>query len=191
MYKFLSEMSLYNFCDKYYADEDGNVYFSNSEKNRASSINKKVKHFINRYGYVEYFITGADGNRKHIQAHRVVACLFIPNPLNKKYVNHIDGNKLNNTISNLEWVTASENELHSFRVLGKQSHNKGKELPRGREYKGKIRTVGKYSLEGQLIETFFNPTEAVEFGYDLARISAVCCGRSKTHKGFIWKYLEN
>ena len=53
--------------------------------------------------------------------HRWVALHFIENPENKQEVNHKDGNKLNNSIDNLEWVTSSDNSLHAFR-LGLRSH---------------------------------------------------------------------
>lgn len=56
---------------------------------------------------------------KNIRVHRIVAETFIPNPDNKKVVNHIDGNKFNNAAYNLEWVTQSENCTHAYRVLGK------------------------------------------------------------------------
>lgn len=48
--------------------------------------------------------------------HRLLAKTFIPNPLNKKCINHIDGNKLNNNLGNLEWVTHEENMAHAFRT---------------------------------------------------------------------------
>ena len=53
--------------------------------------------------------------------HRLVAEAFISNPEDKREVNHKDGNRLNNCADNLEWVTRSENQIHSYKVLGRKS----------------------------------------------------------------------
>lgn len=55
-----------------------------------------------------------DGKRVDVTIHRLVAESFIPNPFDKSQVNHKDGNKNNNSVENLEWVTPSENQIHAF-----------------------------------------------------------------------------
>lgn len=56
-----------------------------------------------------------NGKRKNILYHRLIAEMFIPNPNNLPQINHIDGNPLNNELSNLEWCTASHNNIHAIR----------------------------------------------------------------------------
>ena len=62
-----------------------------------------------RNGYLKVRI-----GSKEMRVHRLVALAFIPNPMNKPDVNHIDGNKENNRVENLEWVTKSENMKHAY-----------------------------------------------------------------------------
>jgi hypothetical protein len=60
-----------------------------------------------------------NGKSKRFYIHRLVAIIYIPNPSNKPWVNHIDGNRSNNNINNLEWSTISENIKHSYTNLGR------------------------------------------------------------------------
>lgn len=67
-----------------------------------------------RQGYLCTRIKGIDGKSHCLYIHRLVAETFIPNPENKPTVNHIDGNKHNNNINNLEWCTYGENNKHAI-----------------------------------------------------------------------------
>ncbi len=71
---------------------------------------------INNCGYRRVQLS----NRKRYFVHRLVAEEFIPNPETKPQVNHINGNKLDNRVENLEWCTASENQQHRFTHLDTQ-----------------------------------------------------------------------
>ena len=73
-------------------------------------------------GYRYAMIQLSNGKQKNCRVHRLVAEHFLPNPDNMKEVNHKDGNKDNNHVSNLEWCTRSHNVKHSFDTGLKQPH---------------------------------------------------------------------
>lgn len=115
--------------------------------------------------------------------HRLIAIAFIPNPENKPTVNHIDGNKLNNNIDNLEWNTYSENNQHAYDnnlttngLLGKTGYlcKNSKE-------------VEQITKEGDIIAIFGSCEEANRLT-GIFHISAVCRGERQNAGGYIWQY---
>jgi hypothetical protein len=92
--------------------------------NRPGVIKGKIlKPFRNKRGYLEVNLYNNSKSTAKI-IHRLVAKAFISNDFNKPQVNHIDGNKLNNEVSNLEWMSNSENQLHAY-SLGLQPSRAG------------------------------------------------------------------
>ena len=76
---------------------------------------KPIKTFITKQGYLRVSLV-INGKQKSFLVHRLVAICFIPNPNDYKEVNHIDGNKLNNHVSNLEWCNRQQNIVHAWKL---------------------------------------------------------------------------
>lgn len=143
-----------------------------------------VRSYGKHLSYAQYGLV-QDGALKVFLGHRLVALAFIDNPLNKPQVNHIDGNGLNNIVSNLEWVTGRENTLHARDVLGREMGVRGK----FGEDANKSRAVIQLDANGKFIRRWGSAMDAVrEFGFDSGSITRVAQGKSKHHKGYGWQY---
>lgn len=103
----MKQIIVNNISTWYYITEDGHCFNSKTGNYLKGQVNAAN-------GYLYFQITFPDGTKKRLLAHRLVAQAFIPNPLQKTEVNHIDGNKLNNNADNLEWATPSENQQHAL-----------------------------------------------------------------------------
>lgn len=124
-------------------------------------------------------------NKKKRQffTHRLVAFMFILNPENKPFVNHINGIKDDPTIDNLEWCTYKENNQHAF----KTGLNKG----RRSKYNPCSKKVLQYDLQGNFIREWdctMDIQRELKIGNSL--ISACCKGLYKQTHNYIWKYKD-
>jgi hypothetical protein len=138
-------------------------------KNSYGTIMNNYK--VNDNGYIRVYILN-----KTYALHRLVALTFIENPESKEQVNHIDGNKLNNAVINLEWNTCAENNLHKFKIgLGNNF----------------TRKITQYDLQMNKIKDFNSIIEASkELKIGKSNIRGVLTNYRKTAGGFIFKYLE-
>jgi hypothetical protein len=91
----------------YFVDMEGRVY----SKRKFNKLTELKQHKTGHKGYVKVRI-----NNKDQFVHRLIAIAYLSNPENKETVNHIDGNKLNNHVNNLEWSTRSENSKHAYDI---------------------------------------------------------------------------
>lgn len=99
---------------------NGKYEVSNTGKVRNSKTKKILSTDFPSFPYCKLNYR-QDGKAKSKLVHRLVAKAFIPNPKNKSFINHLDGNKKNNNVSNLQWVTRQENEDHAFETGLKNS----------------------------------------------------------------------
>lgn len=157
-----------------------------STKGRVRNVKtgRIMKLHINHRGYLKLNLY-VNKKRMNFTVHRLVALAFIPNnDTEKTEVNHIDENKTNNCVENLEWVTPKENMNH-----GTVQERKGKSLSKTMKgtpshLKIKIRCV-------ELDRIFESLTEASqELGLHESNLSYCLSGKYKTCGGFHWEYVE-
>lgn len=147
---------------------------------------KIVRGYIEKNGYVSMrFENKCLGGVVRTTAHRLVAEAFIPNPDNLSEVNHIDSNRANNHVSNLEWVSHSENMKHAY-VHNRMpqlhtNHIKArKQITNGTEIFESISSAGEWLAQNKKVK---------DKASGIAGISAVCRGKRKSFGGYNWRYI--
>lgn len=170
-----------------------------SNKGRVKSLydknGKKREHILKPrkkaiYLYVNLYKNSKCKTKK---IHRLVAKTFIPNPKNLPCVNHIDGDKHNNKVENLEWCTYSENTnkaietgLFNKKVLFKNGKDNIMFDKHGKEHHSSM-PVLQYDLKNNFIKKWANIKEAQD-NLKIFHISDCCKGKRKSAGGYIWKY---
>ncbi len=152
-----------------------------------------IKPHMKHNGYLQVGLR-KHNTRKWISIHRLVAIHFIENPDNKPQVNHIDGNKQNNNVENLEWVTAKENQNHATRIGLRNNIRKGENHPYygkfGENSKSAKPVIRKDPKTGET-KLYKAKILAKEDGFDVTSISKCCHGKLKTHKGYEWYFAKD
>lgn len=146
---------------------------------------KVISGYVEKNGYVRVkFENKCLGGIVRTTVHRMVAEAFIPNPQNLPEVNHIDRNRANNHVSNLEWVTHSDNMKHSYRLgvnaepLRTHSESERKPVTNGASTFESISAAAKWLHDSRKCKTFQS---------GIAGVSAVIHGKRNSFCGYSWK----
>lgn len=135
--------------------------------------NGVIKKAYNEFGYNRIQLVRKD-RKKWFFIHRLVAEAFIPNPNNLPQINHIDGNKTNNNVDNLEWCTQKQNTIHAYKNGLK-----------------KTRCIMQYDLSNNFIRNWDSIIDASRtLSIDRSSIQICCAGKYKTAGGYIWRYAD-
>ena len=145
--------------------------------NKGIVINNRgipIKAKDNGKGYLRFNLSKGNRNYSTVYLHRVIAEAFIPNPNNYPEVNHIDEDKQNNKISNLEWCSIRYNRLYGTRIKRYSEKNKKKIIGTNIENKKTI------YLDGVI--------DCIQYGFNKSAISNCLQGLSKSSGGYMWSY---
>lgn len=151
------------YCDIFLDGHKSKYKVSNTGKiiTFKSSQEKEIKQHYDKYGYLKVSLK-YKGKTYHKFVHRLVAEAFIPNPKNKPQVNHKDGNKSNNNVTNLEWNTPKENIIHAEKH-GLRTHFSCEDHPNATTDNNTIRRICELLVQNELTVTDIAKKVGVSF----------------------------
>lgn len=152
----------YTKFSKYYISQNGEVIIG---------PRGRIKACVDSDGYLVFKAYDDYGKPHTVKVHRLVATRYIKNNNFELTINHKDGNKKNNSVENLEWISLSKNVSHAWKVLGRSHFEKPVENEDGEVFESATKAAQKYKTSVQAI-------------------SNCCNGVSKTSCGKKWRYCN-
>lgn len=150
-----------------------------------------MKPYMNQYGYMKVKLR-IKGEQTGYSVHRLVAQAFITNPDDKPQVNHINENKTDNRVSNLEWVTIRENAVHGTRIQRITANTDYVKRVANTDYvliaRKQAKAVTATHLRSGEVLYFPSMREAQRNGFNSSAVSKCCKGERAYHKGYVWEY---
>lgn len=159
---------------------NGDYKVSDDGKVMTSKTGRILKPSIDQRGYERVCLFKVNRDRRY-KVHRLVAITFIPNPHNKTQVNHKDGDKRNNSVNNLEWVTNEENMAHANSHGLREGHHKFCESK-------KKRIIATNLTTGE--EIFFDSILSAKRQIGTSHIQEVLKGLRYEAKGYTFRYSK-
>lgn len=168
----------------------GEIYSISRERFLDKTLRKRDPQNIDsKYDEMVHLVV--ENSPKTVAVHRLLATAFIPNPLDKDTVNHIDGNPSNNKLDNLEWMTQSENSTHAH-ALGLVAGSYTRCSVSKIHYKEEF--VASYSSITQAATTLCKDKNAVGLiGITVSNNSkghTTALGTPYSSNGYVWRYLD-
>lgn len=167
-----------------------------------ATVPERILKYGTSQGYLAVTLAKNKVNTK-IRVHKLVALNFIPNPENKPHINHKDGNKHNNSVDNLEWVTPKENTKHAIEnglltsvcsFKGYRHTEKAKQRIREGNKWGSSKNhkiINQYDKNGGFVKQWHGFVEIEnELRFDKRNIQSCCKNRIPSAYGFIWRYAN-
>lgn len=151
--------------DIYYVTKDGQIISYGNYGSATPGSGRKLKQYIKTGSYLNVALMNNDASVNYHRVSRLVALAFIPNPDNKEYVNHIDENRKNNNVTNLEWVTPKGNNIHSL-----------------------TKELYLYNSLGELVKIYQYASECKEDGFNQGHACACARDDENHHRNHVFSY---